>query len=43
MPRDARAYLWDARQAIAHLRSFIDGKAWNDYVDDVLLRSGVER
>lgn len=43
MPRDARAYLWDARQAIAHLRSFIAGKTWDDYADDLLLRSGVER
>lgn len=43
MPRDVRAYLWDARQAIGHLRSFIDGKTWDDYAQDVLLRSGVER
>lgn len=43
MPRDARAYVWDARQGIANLRTFIDEKTWDDYRDDVLLRSAVER
>jgi uncharacterized protein with HEPN domain len=43
MPRDARAYLWDAREAVAHLRSFIEGKTWSDYASDLLLRSAVER
>lgn len=43
MPRDPRAFVWDARQAVAHLRSFIDGKTWDDYEADALLRSGVER
>jgi uncharacterized protein with HEPN domain len=43
MPRDPRAFVWDARQAIAHLQSFVEGKTWDDYSADVLLRSGVER
>ncbi len=37
MPRDPRAFVWDARQSIAHLRSFIDDKTWHDDEGDVLL------
>lgn len=43
MPRDARAYVWDARAAIGHVRSFVLDKAWEHYEADVLLRSAVER
>jgi uncharacterized protein with HEPN domain len=43
MPHDPRSFVWDARQAIAHLRSFVGDKSWEDYESDVLLRSGVER
>ncbi|MCC5951048.1 MAG: DUF86 domain-containing protein [Acidimicrobiia bacterium] len=43
MQRDPRSFVWDARRAIAHLRSFVAGKTWADYEADVLLRSGVER
>jgi hypothetical protein len=42
-PRDPRAFVWDARQAIGHLRTFVHGRTWDDYEGDVLLRSGVER
>lgn len=43
MPRDARAFVWDARQAIERIQSFVDGRSWEDYEADVLLRSAVER
>ncbi len=43
MPRDARAFVWDARQAIGRIQSFVGGKTWDDYQADVLLRSAVER
>lgn len=43
MQRDPRAFVWDARHAIAHLESFIAGKTRDDYEGDVLLRSAVER
>lgn len=43
MPRDARAYLWDARQATELLAEFSRGKTFDDYRTDALLRSGVER
>jgi uncharacterized protein with HEPN domain len=43
MPRDARAFVWDAQQAIERIGSFVRGKSWEDYEGDVLLRSAVER
>jgi uncharacterized protein with HEPN domain len=43
MPRDARAYVWDARKAIGHLRTFVEDRTWDDYRSDLLLRSAVER
>jgi uncharacterized protein with HEPN domain len=43
MPHDPRAFVWDAREAIRRVHSFVDGKTWEDYESDVLLRSAVER
>ncbi|HWI05000.1 MAG TPA: HepT-like ribonuclease domain-containing protein [Acidimicrobiales bacterium] len=43
MPRDPRAYLWDARRAVAFVVEFIAERSWADYEADVLLRSAVER
>ncbi|KLO31341.1 hypothetical protein ABW16_00175 [Mycolicibacter heraklionensis] len=43
MPPDPRKYLWDALHASALLRQFAGGKTFEDYQDDVLLRSAVER
>ena len=42
-PRDPRAFVWDARHAIDRVRSFVVGRTWDDYAEDVLLRSAVER
>src|SRR4051794_28903507 len=43
MPRDPKALIWDALHAAELIQSFVAGKSWTDYEDDVLLRSGVER
>jgi uncharacterized protein with HEPN domain len=43
MQRDAKAYLWDISQAAESIRSFTRGKDLDSYLDDELLRSGVER
>jgi uncharacterized protein with HEPN domain len=43
MPRDPRAYLWDARRAVALVIGFVTDRSWAEYETDVLLRSAVER
>jgi uncharacterized protein with HEPN domain len=43
MQRDPRAYLWDAREAAAAILEFVTDKTFEDYADDRLLRSAVER
>jgi uncharacterized protein with HEPN domain len=43
MERDPRAYLWDAREAAAAILEFVEGKSFDDYASDRLLRSAVER
>lgn len=43
MQPDSRALLWDAHRAAELIRTFVRGKGWTDYVDDVMLRSAVER
>jgi uncharacterized protein with HEPN domain len=41
--RDLGAFLWDIEHAGELIGGFIDGKTLQDYLDDDLLRSGVER
>jgi uncharacterized protein with HEPN domain len=43
MPRDPRAYLWDARRAVQLVQEFVHGRTWLDYQHDAMLRSAVER
>ncbi|MCX6358231.1 MAG: DUF86 domain-containing protein [Armatimonadetes bacterium] len=43
MPRESRKLLLDVRQALGHMRSFVDGKTYEDYRSSALLRAGVER
>lgn len=43
MPRDARAYLWDAARAADLITSFVEGRTFADYSTDDMLRSAVER
>jgi uncharacterized protein with HEPN domain len=43
MPRDPKAYLWDAQQAADLLAEFSAGKSFADYEAEAMLRSAVER
>jgi uncharacterized protein with HEPN domain len=43
MPRDPRAFLWDARDAADAIATFIKGRTLAEYLSDRLLRSAVER
>jgi uncharacterized protein with HEPN domain len=43
MQRDPRAFLWDAREAAAAVLEFVDGKIFDDYAANRMLRSAVER
>jgi uncharacterized protein with HEPN domain len=43
MRREAKKYLFDIATAARHIMSFTEGKTFQDYQDDALLRSAVER
>lgn len=43
MQPEAAKYLWDALTAAQRIHRFIDGKTYEHYLADELLRSGVER
>lgn len=43
MPRDVRVYLYDILKAGEALTTFCQGKTFDDYAADLLLRSAVER
>ena len=43
MQRDPKAYLWDAREAIDAVAVFTSGKTRDDFQQDIMLRSAVER
>lgn len=43
MRPETPALLWDARRASERVLEFVDGRSWDDYQRDVLLRSAVER
>jgi hypothetical protein len=38
MRRDPRAYLWDVREAADAIASFIQGRSFEDYAGDLMLR-----
>ena len=42
-PPEARKYLFDMAEACGLIETFVSGKSLDDYRDDPLLRSGVER
>ena len=42
-PRDRRCYLWDALKAAQSVQAFVRGKTYEAFIEDQLLRSGVER
>ena len=43
MRPDAPALLWDAREAARLILVFIEGRSWQHYRADAMLRSAVER
>jgi uncharacterized protein with HEPN domain len=43
LQREARAYLYDIQQAAALIAQFTDGRSYDEYLSDVMLRSAVER
>ena len=43
MERDPRAYLWDMQAAAEAIVEFTAGKTLDDYLEDRMLRSAVER
>ena len=43
MQRDSPALLWDAHEAISLVREFTQGKSFEDYLREPMLRSAVER
>jgi uncharacterized protein with HEPN domain len=43
MAREPRAWLWDARTAVRLIRRFTDGRSFDDYLADDMMRSAVER
>jgi uncharacterized protein with HEPN domain len=43
MRHDPRAYLWDVREAADAIASFVRNRDFDDYANDLMLRSAVER
>jgi uncharacterized protein with HEPN domain len=43
LQREARKYLYDIQQAAALIAIFTDGRSYDEYLADVMLRSAVER
>ena len=43
MRRDTKAYLWDAREAIDAIALFTRDRTSEDFQQDLMLRSAVER
>lgn len=43
MQRDARTFLWDVRDAADAIQGYLQGRSFDDYIANRLLRAGVER
>jgi len=43
MRHEPTSYLFDILQAIDLVQVFVEGKSFEDYLDDLILRSAVER
>ena len=43
MQRDPKAYLWDAREALNAITTFTHGRTREEFLQDLMLRSAVER
>ncbi len=42
-PHDPRCFLWDALRAAERVQGFVLGKTYEDFLEDDLVRSAVER
>ncbi len=43
MPRNYKMHVWEVQQAAQSILEFTDGRTYDDYVTDLILRSAVER
>jgi len=43
MQPESPALIWDARRAAGRVVEFVSGRNWDDYQQDVMLRSAIER
>ena len=43
MSADAKKYLWDVREAAKRIQRFTSARSFDDYLQDEMLRSAVER
>ncbi len=43
MQREAQKYLYDIQHAAALIAAFADGRSYDEYLADVMLRSAIER
>jgi uncharacterized protein with HEPN domain len=43
MRRDPRSFLWDVREAADAIKEFAQGRTFQDYTSDRMLRSAIER
>jgi uncharacterized protein with HEPN domain len=43
MSADAKKYLWDVREAAGRIIRFVNGRSFDDYLNDEMLRAAVER
>ena len=43
MSADSSKYLWDVCEAIGRIDRFINGRTFDEYMDDEMLRAAVER
>lgn len=43
MQHEAKKYLWDMQRAIGLIKDFTDGKTFDDYQSNAMLRAAVER
>jgi uncharacterized protein with HEPN domain len=43
MQRDLRVYLWDLQKALSEISSFVEGKSFDTYVQELILQRAIER
>ena len=43
MQRDLQVYLWDLQKALGEIESFVEGKSFDTYVQELILQRAIER